>query len=90
MRLKKKKKIYIVCEERLLQSPELGGSVVSGPGTCGGGWSMADTTSAGLFSGFSSSTRIPSCRPNVTFTRLEPEAASALTHVPARISPACV
>lgn len=36
-------------------------------GTCGGGWSIAETTSAGLFSGFSNSTGILSCRPNVTF-----------------------
>lgn len=35
--------------------------------TCGGGWSTADTTSAGLFSGFSNSTGIFSCS-----TRVEP------------------
>lgn len=29
--------------------------------TCGGGWSMADTSSAGLFSGHSNSTGIFSC-----------------------------
>lgn len=35
--------------------------------TCGGGWSIAETTSAGLFSGFSNSTGIFSC-----YTRVEP------------------
>lgn len=39
--------------------------------TCGGGWSMAETTSAGLFSGFSSSTGILSCGPKVNLTGLK-------------------
>lgn len=38
--------------------------------TCGGGWSMAETTSAGLFSEFSSSTGILSCGPKVNLTGL--------------------
>lgn len=39
--------------------------------TCGGGWSMAETTSAGLLSGFSRSTGIFSCntQEGETFTQ---------------------
>lgn len=61
--------------------------------TCGGGWSMAETTSAGLFSGFSSSTGILSCGPKVDLTAMK---RSIHPHphpkmrLPARISPACV
>lgn len=71
-----------------------GGRVgLSVAGTCGGGWSIAETTSAGLFSGSSSSTGILSCRARVAYIPLKPSGNPLEVRrlrLPARISPARV